>query len=341
MENMLQQVSANLGNVITGVVRSNSIGEMTRNAALTAIKGVIRQHGNALIANKAPVQSSLNRMSLLSKLAKNGTQDRSVVTDSMHATLKKVIPHQINVDPDVPVTQSSGACDAYASKVLKGYAKTTSDGVAKEEPPRSLLDKLRIMFEGNQNSFSGSLDSGAKLHEEYMTHGPFILKGPGLATTYYPTHAMPVMAVVSVEVDGQTKTALIAIDRNDCAEDKASEAVWKLAADKGMDPSEMPQAVLNQHPELRDEFDKSCIRLIDADAALKHTKETHAHFEEKGANMPGPATEFLKSGLKPITPQQENALKSAIIAAYKNGDVETYSEYDYSLYAHNKKKMMK
>lgn len=320
---------------------AQSTSALNRHQSLTAINSVIRNYGKTLFTAPQKNLTSSAQMSLLKQFGQpNGMQIRTAITPAMHGELKKIIPQQITVAPDVPVMQSEGACDAYSSKVLKGYEAVTSDPAdAPASKPKTLFEKLGIMFHGVQDVDTERPQSGAEMLDLYRKAGPFTLMGAGLAKTGYLNHAMPVMAVVKVEVDGAEKTVLIAIDRNDFNTDPAAKAVSDLTVEKGSYVNVMPQAVLNQHPELKDEFDQSCIHLIDADAALHHSKEIRAHYAENGLNLWNPAVEYLKRGLKPITPEQEQALKQAVASAYQRGEVETYKDVDYSSLDHHKKKM--
>jgi hypothetical protein len=274
-------------------------------------------------------------------------QNRSVVSKRTYDQLRKAIPREITVAPDVPVVQSGGACDAYATKVLKGYAAQVSpqakDSV--EEMPKSLLERLKIKFEGRKDTDSDRPQSGDQLLQRYYDNGAFIISGAGLANDYarhgYANHSMPVTAVAKVEIDGEEKVFLVALDRSDDPRGEHMKIIEDLARELGIkNVARMTQSVLNQHQDLKEEVDRLSIRLMEADPTIKHTNEKDEHYETLGLYIPRPHIEYLKEGIKPISPEQEEQLKAAIVDAYRKGDVETYKDVDYSTYAqYNKDKI--
>lgn len=140
-----------------------------------------------------------------------------------------------------------------------------------------------------------------------------------------------VTVVAKVEIDGEEKVFLIALDRSDDPRGEHMKIIEDLAKELGIkDVACMPQSVLNQHQDLKEEVDRLSIRLMEADSTIKHTNEWNEHYETVALYIPRPHIEYLKEGIKPISPEQEEQLKAAIVEAYRKGDVETYKDVDYS-----------
>jgi hypothetical protein len=181
------------------------------------------------------------------------------------------------------------------------------------------------------------LESSEQLLRVYAGQGAFLLGGPGLADDACSNHAVPVLGVIKLDIDGKSRTVLIVIDRHRTDVDDDRIAARQIARGVGIRKARARPAIrleLEPGSNVHDDSARSCLRLLDADSVVRHMIETHTHFDALGLHIAEPGIEYMKQGIAPFTREQAAHLREFAAHACRGGEVDTYDDVDYSGHAH-------
>lgn len=178
------------------------------------------------------------------------------------------------------------------------------------------------------------LTSSQQLLRLYADKGPFLLDGPGLAADGCGSHSLPVVAVLTLTLAGTPGTVLVVLDRNRARDCEEMITARRLALGIGVRNAVQPRVAMNERTGVAGDPDRTCLQLMDADAVIRHTYETHAHFQALGMPAAAPGVQYMTDGIPGLTPVQVAQLRPLVKGAFRNGEVETYRDIDYAGYAH-------